>query len=176
MRTAILATMAFMLMHHSSGGSTPACSSGGRRTRNEPGVECVCGKILERQSKNIVAAAEEMRAIRFGYKPTPTQMTFGRTCGTYGRDEQFLVRADFGHVVSSGGELSESDPKGEANELAQGVIRLLLRKLSGQGRRLEAWQSPSHSLRAAGVACGGDDHSRHRLWPTITSWRRCTCG
>jgi uncharacterized damage-inducible protein DinB len=32
---------------------------------------------LERQSKNLVAAAEEMPADKYGFHPTPAQMTFG---------------------------------------------------------------------------------------------------
>ena len=33
--------------------------------------------ILPRQQKNIIAAVEEMPADKFGYSPTPAQMTFG---------------------------------------------------------------------------------------------------
>lgn len=33
--------------------------------------------IAQRQTKNIVDAAEEMPADKYGYKPTPAQMTFG---------------------------------------------------------------------------------------------------
>lgn len=51
--------------------------------------------ILERQSKNIIAAADEMPADKYGYKPTPDQITFGHLivhiinanntiCGKYG--------------------------------------------------------------------------------------------
>ncbi len=44
--------------------------------QQEPGH--VGGKqILPRQQKNLVAAAEEMPADKFGFRPTPEQMTFG---------------------------------------------------------------------------------------------------
>lgn len=33
--------------------------------------------VLARQSKNLVAASEEMPADKYGYKPTPAQMSFG---------------------------------------------------------------------------------------------------
>src|ERR1051325_9910827 len=33
--------------------------------------------IAQRQTKNIVESAEEMPADKYGYKPTPAQMTFG---------------------------------------------------------------------------------------------------
>jgi hypothetical protein len=41
-------------------------------------VASVMNEILPRQQKNIVAAVEEMPADKFGYKPTPEQMTFAR--------------------------------------------------------------------------------------------------
>lgn len=40
-------------------------------------VTSVVREILPRQQKNIVAAAEEMPADKFGFRPTPEQMTFG---------------------------------------------------------------------------------------------------
>ena len=39
-------------------------------------VTSVVKEILPRQQKNLVAAAEEMPADKFGYKPTEPQMTF----------------------------------------------------------------------------------------------------
>src|SRR2546428_4525542 len=33
--------------------------------------------LAQRQTKNIVDAAEEMPADKYGYKPTPAQMTYG---------------------------------------------------------------------------------------------------
>lgn len=40
-------------------------------------VTSVAKEILPRQQKNLVAAAEEMPANKFAYKPTEQQMTFG---------------------------------------------------------------------------------------------------
>ena len=40
-------------------------------------VTSVVREILPRQQKNIVAAAEEMPADKFDFKPTPAQMSFG---------------------------------------------------------------------------------------------------
>lgn len=39
-------------------------------------VSSVVREILPRQQKNLVAAVEEMPADKFGYKPTPQQMSF----------------------------------------------------------------------------------------------------
>ncbi len=44
---------------------------------NKNPVTSVVKEILPRQQKNLVAAAEEMPADKFGFKPTPKQMTFG---------------------------------------------------------------------------------------------------
>jgi hypothetical protein len=40
-------------------------------------VTSVVKEILPRQQKNLVAAVEEMPADKFGFHPTPPQMTFG---------------------------------------------------------------------------------------------------
>lgn len=40
-------------------------------------VSTVVKESLPRQQKNIVAAAEEMPADKYGYKPTPDQLSFG---------------------------------------------------------------------------------------------------
>jgi hypothetical protein len=39
-------------------------------------VSTVVKEALPRQQKNLIAAAEEMPADKFGYKPTPAQMSF----------------------------------------------------------------------------------------------------
>jgi hypothetical protein len=40
-------------------------------------VTAAVREILPRQQKNIIAAVQEMPADKFGFKPTPDQMTFG---------------------------------------------------------------------------------------------------
>ena len=45
---------------------------------NKNPVTSVVKEILPRQQKNLVAAAEEMPADKFGFRPTPQQMTFGK--------------------------------------------------------------------------------------------------
>jgi hypothetical protein len=75
MRTAIFATMAFMLMPIAATAQQPAAPAAAGAPEMNP-VSNAVRKILERQSQNIVAAAEEMPADKFSYKPTPTQMTF----------------------------------------------------------------------------------------------------
>jgi len=45
---------------------------------NKDPVSSVVKEILPHQEKNLVAAVEEMPADKFGYKPTPQQMSFAR--------------------------------------------------------------------------------------------------
>lgn len=52
-----------------------AASLSAQQTKNP--VTSVVKEILPRQQKNIVAAVEEMPPDKFGYKPTPGQMSFG---------------------------------------------------------------------------------------------------
>lgn len=47
-------------------------------------------QIMERQSRNLVAAAEEMPAEHFDYKPTPQQRTFGETVAHTAESNNFL--------------------------------------------------------------------------------------
>src|SRR5258708_22643167 len=44
---------------------------------NKNPVTSVVKQILPHQQKNLVAAAEEIPADKFGFTPTPEQMTFG---------------------------------------------------------------------------------------------------
>jgi hypothetical protein len=53
-----------------------ACSYAAFAQQKDP-VSSVAKEILPRQQKNLVAAVEEMPANKFGFKPTPAQMSFG---------------------------------------------------------------------------------------------------
>jgi hypothetical protein len=110
MRTAILATMAFMLMPITAAAQQPTAPAAAGALEMNP-VSNAVRKILERQSKNIVAAAEDMPADKFGFKPTPTQMTFAglveHTAGT----NNFLCAQISGTSSPPEEKLSESDPK-----------------------------------------------------------------
>lgn len=52
-------------------------SSGALSAQTANPVSSALRERLERQSKNLVAAAEEMPADKYGFHPTPAQMTFG---------------------------------------------------------------------------------------------------
>jgi hypothetical protein len=53
-----------------------ASAAVGFAQQNRDPVSSVVKEILPRQETNLVAAVEEMPADKFGYKPTPQQMTF----------------------------------------------------------------------------------------------------
>ena len=59
-------------------------------------------KIMERQSKNLIAAAEEMPADKYSYKPTEQQMTFAHLIGHISGANRFVCA-----------KLSDTEPKNE---------------------------------------------------------------
>jgi uncharacterized damage-inducible protein DinB len=65
-------------------------------------VTSVVREILPRQQKNLVAAAEEMPADKYSYKPTEQQMTFGHLI--------LHIIGSNNHLCSTIGEVPESRP------------------------------------------------------------------
>lgn len=68
--------------------------------------------ITQRQAKNIVDAAEEMPADKYGFKPTPGQMSFGDVVAhliTDGND--YLCGAASGQKAPERGKFAGTDPK-----------------------------------------------------------------
>jgi len=78
-------------------------------TNNNPVVSTV-RQLEERQSKNLIGAADEMPADKYSYHPTPEQMTFAHLV-------IHVVEANYGSCARAAGEqprevkLSESDSK-----------------------------------------------------------------
>jgi hypothetical protein len=66
---------------------------------------------LERNSKNIVAAVDEMPADKFSYRPTPDQITFGHLVMHMATSNFRLCSAISGMGTPKMDELTESDPK-----------------------------------------------------------------
>lgn len=68
--------------------------------------------IAQRQTKNIVDAAEEMPADKYGYKPTPAQMTFGDVVAHLIREgNNYLCSATTGTKQPDVGKFEGTDPK-----------------------------------------------------------------
>jgi DinB family protein len=68
--------------------------------------------VQQRQAKNIIAAAEEMPADKYGFKPTPAQMSFGDVIAhLIGDGNDYLCSAATGQKLPERPKFSGSDPK-----------------------------------------------------------------
>jgi DinB superfamily len=75
---ALLASAAFLFGQDKPEQKTePSKTASTKAEPNKNPVTDVIREILPRQQKNLLAAVEEMPADKFGYSPTPAQMTFG---------------------------------------------------------------------------------------------------
>jgi uncharacterized damage-inducible protein DinB len=66
---------------------------------------------LERQSKNLIAATEEMPADKYGYQPTPAQITFGHLVVHMTNSNFHLCSMISGVEIPKMDELKEADGK-----------------------------------------------------------------
>jgi hypothetical protein len=66
---------------------------------------------LERQSKNIIAATDEMPADKYGYQPTPAQITFGHLVMHMANSNFHLCAMISGVDAPKMDELKETDGK-----------------------------------------------------------------
>jgi uncharacterized damage-inducible protein DinB len=74
-------------------------------------VTSVVKEILPRQQKNLVAAVEAMPADKFGYKPTPQQMSFAHLVLHITESNNYLC-AQIGEIAApKQEELKETDSK-----------------------------------------------------------------
>jgi len=67
--------------------------------------------MLNRESKIIVAAADEMPADKYDYHPTPAQMTFGHLIAHLAQSNNLLCSKISGAAPPADPKISESDPK-----------------------------------------------------------------
>ena len=110
MRTRVLAVIVFMLMPLAATAQQPTAPAAAGAIEKNP-VSSAVRKILERQSKNIVAAAEEMPADKFSYRPTPSQMTFAALVEHTAGTNNFLCAQLSGTASPPEEKLSETDAK-----------------------------------------------------------------
>ena len=68
-------------------------------------------QIVARQAKNMVAAVEEMPSDKFGFHPTPAQMTFGHLVVHMVDSNDFLCSRISGAPEKKGPKASETDSK-----------------------------------------------------------------
>jgi len=74
-------------------------------------VSTAVRSILERQSKNIIAATEEMPADKYSYQPTPAQITFGHLVMHMANSNFHLCSMISGAELPKMDELKETDAK-----------------------------------------------------------------
>lgn len=68
--------------------------------------------MAQRQTKNIVEAAEEMPADKYGYKPTPAQMTYGDVVAHLIKEgNNYLCSAASGQKEPDVSKFAGTDPK-----------------------------------------------------------------
>ena len=68
--------------------------------------------IEQRQAKNITEAAEEMPADKYGYKPTPAQMSFGDVVAhLIDEGDEYLCAAASGQAAPQHAKFAGTDPK-----------------------------------------------------------------
>src|SRR5919198_172937 len=68
--------------------------------------------VAQRQTKNIVQAAEEMPADKYGYKPTPAQMSFGDVVAhLIDEGDESLCAAASGQAAPQHAKFAGTDPK-----------------------------------------------------------------
>ena len=68
--------------------------------------------LAQRQTKNIVEAAEEMPADKYGYKPTPAQMTYGDVVAHLIKEgNNYLCSAASGMKQPDADKFAGTDPK-----------------------------------------------------------------
>lgn len=68
-------------------------------------------RTFDRYSNNLVAAAEEMPADKYGYQPTKEEMTFGRTIAHIAEVNNFACAKASDMPAPDGPKLTEADSK-----------------------------------------------------------------
>lgn len=110
MRTAVLATIVFVLMPLTTVAQQTAAPAAGATAETNP-VSNAVRRVVERQSKNMVAAVEAMPADKYSYRPTPGQMTFGHLVEHMVGANNLLCSKISGAAAPAEEKLSETDPK-----------------------------------------------------------------
>src|SRR5207249_11802810 len=71
--------------------------------------------LAQRQTKNIVDAAEEMPADKYGYKPTPAQMTYGDVVA-------HLIKEGNNYLCSAASGMKRSEERRVGKECKDGWV------------------------------------------------------
>ena len=124
-------------------------SVAGFAQQNQDPVTSVVKEILPHQEKNLVAAVEEMPADKFGYKPTPQQMSFAQLVLHMTESNNYLC-AKAGDVPEpKAQELKETDGKDKlvaALRASFDFCNTSMRKVTDAtlGDTIEFWAAAKH--------------------------------
>jgi hypothetical protein len=102
-------TIAILVAWAGSSTSAIAQSTPAAQASNSPVVDTV-RQMETRQSKNLIAAAEEMPADKYGYRPTPPQITFAHLIMHIAGSNNMLCARIAGETPKAI-KLSDTDPK-----------------------------------------------------------------
>jgi uncharacterized damage-inducible protein DinB len=110
MKSSILAMVVLTMMPVAASAqqSSPTAPTGSAESNP---VSNTVRKILDRQSKSMIAAADEMPADKYTYHPTPAQMTFAKLVEHMAGSNNFLCSKISGTPAPADEKLSETDPK-----------------------------------------------------------------
>jgi len=88
-----------------------AQSAGGGPTAEANPVSTAVRSILAYESRNLIAAFEEMPAEKFNFRPTPAQMTFGHLAMHISGSNYYLCSKVSGQAPPKTEKLAEDSPK-----------------------------------------------------------------
>ncbi|MGH7970861.1 MAG: DinB family protein, partial [Limisphaerales bacterium] len=74
-------------------------------------VTAAVRNIVTREAKNLVGAAEEMPADKYGFHPTPEQMTFGKLVSHIVQEDTFLCSKIGNTPAPAMDKVRDTDPK-----------------------------------------------------------------
>ena len=121
--------------------------------------------ILERSSKNMIGAAEEMPADKYSFHPTPEQMTFGHLVVHMANSNNFLCSKISGTPVPTSEKLQDTDPKDKLVSALKASFDFCTQSLanvddSNLGEQLTLFGSHTTSRAGAMIALTNDfaDH------------------
>jgi DinB superfamily len=86
------------------------CRSFARQADRNPVSDAV-RNLVEHHSKLMIAAADEMPADKYSYRPTPAQMTFGHLVAHIAESNDFLCSKISGMAAPQHAKLADTDPK-----------------------------------------------------------------
>jgi len=108
MKRTLLGILAMLLLPFAAGAQQAAQPAAGPDTNP---VANAVRRIMERQAKNTTAAMDAMPADKYGFKPTPDQMTFGHLAVHIAETNNFLCASISGAPAPADEKLTGTEPK-----------------------------------------------------------------